>query len=477
MPQFIISATGGNYTDATTWQDSVVPTSATSSDIVGLSFSGPLYLNNLGTRIVGDFDLTEYENILGFTGSSTVLQVRGGTFSLGTNMTFSGNVGTGLANNQVIQFLPNIGKEMEVTLRGNTLSKCNIRFGSQNTSKIKVMDEMYLEAPGIVSFHGADGTGLTFDGFAVGSGTAGVPAEIKIDPRDTVSGYTFQGSRTMGNRGYEANIRIVGTGSGTIGFSGGIGSNYGVPYGATFILEGSGMTNQESGFTLGFHNKSGFKYVSGTYSPYTRFTCISSEGTYQAENVNEYRFDTTGFNLGIIDMRNGTTTAGKSMKLQPLNDNFTIQALQFLDLTNNAGQFIVGGTGSNVNINQIFPIPQSVSLRGYTTPKVFFEGGLTYSLQRLVYQGNVYNEFGGDGTGALANPTYSVIAATGTGNATIKLLRDENTVSGCNIRDIDFTDNTLYAFGSITSNTTGVLTSYPTGGTGGGGEVSFTFLS
>jgi hypothetical protein len=486
MPQFIISATGGNFTSAATWQDSVVPPSATASDIIGLSFSGPLYFD--AARTIGDLDLSQFENILGWTASVTITS-NAGTFSLGPNMTWLGDGRTGTdANSARLNLSPLSTRPLRITTNGKKIKRIRL-IPNPGTSQIIVNDELSVEGDVVMDFDSMGG-GTKAD-YVVVSATAGVPSEIKIDPLDETTNCRMLWARTGDNLGWQANIRIIGTGSGKVRDIGGVVNLPGIPLNATFILEGAQYDSISN--PLGMQNSSTFKYVGGTWSGYKRLICYSFYGNNQLTALKDYYVDSPGVVFGIVDLRL-ISSNGNINRVARLNalDSFKTLNIRFTDVQGGAGtnapcinSFILSGTASSELELGTFNLPTMWRLgnvaygEGDGRQIVYFEGGFTYSFERFVHQGNAIEEFGPEATitGNPLSPTFSLIAATGTGNATIRLLRDENTVSGCDIRDIDFTDNPLYAFGSITSNTTGVLTSYPTGGTGGGGEVSFTFLS
>lgn len=505
MPEYVISNTGGNFTDTAAWVGGVVPPSATSSDIIGASTSGPLYFNNLGSRNIGSLYLIDYNNTIGYTGSSTTLNVYGPTFGLGPSVSWVGNVGSGTLASQNLYFRgygPATNLTQSVITNGVPVKKVNVYFYNTTTNQgtIALHDKLYLHENARLFWH-ADST-PTNTNFLVGSLTQSERAIIEIDPLNigtaVVNGSVYWQTPRLSanNKGYNCEIILKGTGTGRLAYAEenypGSGDNV-IPYESIFTIE-SGEFNIETVLTLTRGNT--IKYIGGTISTTRSGTNTRPKSIiirpYTNTNTPDYpqrrsstKFDTPGVVWDLVNPQYNLETVtdfeigflnkydGLNMVIEPL---MTTQNL-------NTQKVRLVGTNSQVNLGNVMIVGPNMVKGGafsngwwYVSNNLEFQGGYTYSMKSF----NATSAYldGRNFWGTQQNQFRNIYGTAGTAN--LEFSTNSNMTRWFSYQNINVSGtNKLYELGGGTiSSSTGVESALPTGGTpSGGGEVSYVYLS
>jgi hypothetical protein len=501
MPDYIISTTGGLFTSTSTWVGGVVPPSATASDIIGLTSSGPLYFNSLGSRIIGSLILEDFANDIGFTGSATTLLVRGTTFSLGQNLNMVGATGPATVANSRFALRPSGNATLSFYSNGKSFTRCTVAFEwsqvAADTGFISICDEMKIFGESYLRCHDFN-AGPNVNRAIVGSATSSVRAKVYLDHENSTSQF-WVGTRPLQNKGYEVDFIIAGSGSGRTNWSA---ENY--YFNKNSLPERSSLEIQSGDFRI-LHNlamtkEMTIKYTGGTVSGSKRALIWHNTLTNNLEPTNVY-FDTNGVQWGIVDMRHDTdsSTSPATMSLWNINgfstDNMLVSNAAGNSAVNNYGvrHFKIIGTNSSTNLGNFIVGGPYLSGGGvftsgfwYGHSTLFLEGGLTYSAKRFQGMGAYFDDstnivIPGYSSGDPRQKGYFNIYGTSS-SANLVLSENENTTLWCRFDNINVTGSSIYSFGGTFSNTTGIESVLPTGGGGGGGstqscEISYAYIS
>ena len=476
MPDFIISTTGGLFTATTSWVGGVVPTSASQSHIIGLSSSGPLYFNNLGARTIGSLVLTDFTNILAFTGSATTLTVNGPTFSLGASMNYVGATSTATVVNQRIIIQPVDGATFSIFNNGVKIKRTYFSFRWSGSAvangRIAIVDDMWLENEFYLLCHN-DNAGPSVNRAIVGSATASVRAKIYFDHKNSTSNF-WGGTRQLTSKGYEVDFILAGTGSGRLRWAS---DNYysqkvSLPERSTFEIQ-SGDFRIDNNVSI--TKETTIKYTGGTVSGSKKLYLNHYSSTNNTDQTNVY-FNTPGLQWDIVDMRHDIDlSVVGTMSLYNLN-GFSTDNLLVSNASGNAGGnaftnrvFTIYGTNSTTNLGNVIIGGTYLSIGGaftngfwYGWATLNFDGGKTYSLNRFQGMGAYWD----DSPNITQRGRFNIV---GTGsNANLSIIRNENSALWCAFTNINVvSDAKIYAFGSTWSNSTGIEGVIPTGGGGG----------
>ena len=499
MPEYVISNTGGDFTATGTWIGGVVPPSATSSDIIGATTSGPLRLNNLGSRNIGSLHLINYANTIGFTGSATTLNVYGPTFSLGPSTTFSGNIGTGTIDNQRL-FLRGYAVNATQSVITSAVPIKNIFFafsnGTNNQGPIALYDTLYIEGCSRVTFN-TDLTNTSTNYLITGTNSRGI---VEIDAKNITSGVVanttmLSGSRNTNTKGHNIEIKIKSTGTAKNNWTE---ENYNdrfsvIPPGCIFTLE-SGTFSIETTIAMTFDTT--FRYVGGTISTNRTATNTRPKSLIikSSTNTNNPDFparrssqiiDMPGvvWDLVTLQYTDNNVNDFETIFTNSFNaKNFVIEPLH-TSTANNTRKVRIVGTNSQVNLgNFILSGPNLVGGGAFTngwwyiSSNVEFQGGFTYSMKRFQARGPYLDD---QNFWAATTDVYSNVYGTA-GTASFVINENDNTSLWVNYQNINVSgSNKIYALGSASlTSTAGIELSLPTGGgTPSGGEFSFTYVS
>lgn len=500
MPEYVISNTGGDFTATGTWVGGVVPPSATSSDIIGAATSGPLRFNNLGARNIGSLHLINYANTIGFTGSSTTLNVNGPTFSLGPSCSFLGNIGTGTIDNQRLYLRGYAANATQsVITSGIPIKNCLFAFSNNTTNwgPIALYDTMYIEACSRVYIN-SDGAPTTNNFLITGTNSRGI---IEIDAKNITSGVVantcmLYGSRNGVNKGHNIEIKVKSTGTAKNNWSE---ENYNdrfsvIPVGSIFTIE-SGTFSIET--TIAMTCDTTLNYVGGTISTNRTGTntrpksiIIKSLTTTNSPNFpsrkSEQFLNTNGIVWDLVTLQysdNNVNTFDVNFLSRFDAKNFVIEPTHTSTL-NNTRKVRIVGTNSEVNLgNVILSGPDLVGGGAFTngwwyvSTNVEFQGGFTYSMNRFQARGPYLDD---QNFWATTTDVYSNVYGTA-GTASFVISQNENISTWVNYQNINVSgSNKIYALGSASlTSTSGIELSLPTGGAtpSGGGEFSYTYIS
>lgn len=505
MPEYIISAAGGNFTDTAAWDGGVVPPSATSSDIIGLSTSGALLFNNLGNRNIGSLDLTQYTSSIGFTGSTSTINVYGATFGLGPSTTWNGNVGSGTLDNQRLYLRGyGVGLTQTVITNGVPVKRVNVYFENTTTNMgpIAIYDILKLHENSRIWMHASSTP--TNTGYIMCSATPSERGVIEIDPQNIGTAAInntsiFDAPRlTANHKGYLLDIKVKGTGTRAFSFwEGNYPANYSsIPKESIFSVE-SGEFNFEIVLLIGTGTT--FKYIGGTIST-NRFSTNTRPKnvmvrSYTSTNSPDFAtltsktyIDTPGVDWDLFNIQHTSpASVVKNNEVYFLNsfsaknvvhDLITVTTFQSEITTK------IFGTNSSIYLGN-FLVSNPVMAQGgvfgngwyYMSNNFEFGGGFTYSFKSFRVASSYLDAQNYYLTGA--NIDRRIIFASGS-NAKFEFTENNAISLWNNFENIDVVGtNKLYELGGGTlTNTSGIETALPSGGTvSGGGETSYTFLS
>lgn len=486
MAIYTISDTGGLFTATSSWVDGVVPpnqvvASVNNDIIIGITSSGPLTFNNLGTRNIPSLNLFDYANTISLTGSNT-LQLYGYTNSFSPSMTWQYQT----VGSSIVRFYttgattsPSVYQFRGCSFSGNTFV-----FHRQGASPIHILDEFVITATSSLDIRWRNDT--WYDTI---SGTIGIPATIRIQMSNSNDALTFVdvGRGNPNTRGNRINVFMN---QGRVNF----GQTPGVAPGVILIQNGA-STNQGNQLSLG--RWGGYKYISGTIGRPLNFLLLTGGSeTNDVAIQGSVEFDSVpGATFGLIQLQHGrgfNTANANFTHSVILGSGFSCRHFLFGGSEGSSPlSWHIVGTGSNIHMGDTFigygyisrgPNANSEYVENYLNNRISFLPGPTYSFERLLIKGPFFNEYGNQvynpvGAQRIISP-MATIRSSGTSSVSFRLLRNQSYASGVSFSNINVEGFNLYAFGSTWSNSTGILGEFPTGGGGGtAGETSYTFVS
>jgi len=413
-----ISATGGNFGSASTWEEGIVPVSA--DDIIGTTASGNLIMNT--NYNVSNVDFLNYTGTINCSQSTGSINVQGATATFNPNMIILTRSGGG----QVQFFSPT-----SITINPN---------------------------------------GLTFGRIGMGQGTKTFVTPLNIDctyynnqnPATeisaNISSTTFVGQINLWNGGvFNSSDTIVMNAGSTFSFRGYTGSTCfwdTSPFG-----RGLFEINTEGGT---FYTKRSLTSTGQVSLPMTIKYVSGNLGNIAIASNGFTNLQISGMTVSSLQLYEGSTTTATEK----------IKAENAFSLLNNGTVAIYGTQGFHFNSFTIQRNNTSFlnNPSAINACSLVLENGGEYIIDKFVATG-----FGA----TLSNYQTIIRAATASGTPCNMTIGTSSSVLGfLDIRDIDAT-STTYVLGetlNTLTRTTGFTTSIPTGGGGGSTETSHTFI-
>lgn len=454
MPTFEISSTGGLFTATAAWVGGVVPTSATTSDILGSSTSGPLTISGLGNRTVGSWIMQDYTNILTFTGSATSIVISGPTFSMNSGITSS----VLLAGNAHRFQMNGSGTSVQKLVMNGYRFRSGLNF--MGSVRCEVLDELIFDENGWLMIGGVSGA-------RVESATASVRAKMTMDPGTGRVSYLQGGvvPTTAIQYPHFIDLQIKNTtGSTNSVLLNSQNINSSIGFGTNVTINGGNLNMTAATLVLGMNCD--FTYISGTFTggKHLLYNLIRPSATYQ--------FSTSSVSIPGVEL--DSFVIRQSIMEKSYFDFSNFNTKEFLITSEqqnkvveiNASQSFTCG---EMLIDSAYPIAQIGGLYAFSNSLVILRGGKTYSIGSIASSGLNFGSY------SLTSGGFNRIVGTA-GQANISLTND-SVMYGAEIDNLNVSNKKIYALNSSITNSVNVESVLPTAGTAsGGGETSYVFI-